>query len=54
MDDRRAVFGFETLGDQRAMAGLGITFDAKQRRETDRGQLANELGQIDPVEDLQR
>jgi hypothetical protein len=50
--DRRFVVGFETIGDQRAMAGPGISFDAKQRRETVGRQFAYELAEIDPVEDL--
>ena len=52
MRDRDAVFGFETLGDQRAVAGLGITFDAHQRRRALGLQFVDELAEIDSVEDL--
>src|SRR4051812_71270 len=50
VDDPKAVLLGEPLGDQRAVTGLGVAFDAEERR--DARQLGDQRIEVGRLEDL--
>lgn len=50
--DRDPMFGGETLGDQRSVAGFGIAFYAQQGRAAVRRKIRGDGREIDAVKDL--